>query len=281
MATTTDQLDRTFAALADPTRRAILARLAAGEASVTELAEPFEMSLPAVSKHLKVLERAGLIARGRSGSGGPPGSRPGRSKRSPSGPKGTAASGRRATTDWTSTWTSSRDVERRRAMGGSGSSALTVTTPSDREIVMTRVFDAPRDLVFEAHTSCEHMSNWWGPRKYEVASCEIDFRPGGAWRIVHRGPEGEEHGFRGEFREIVRPERIVWTFEYEGMPGHVSVDTLTLEEHDGKTTLTATSVFDTVEDRDGMLESGMESGAAETMDRLDEYLEVLKGRAAG
>jgi uncharacterized protein YndB with AHSA1/START domain len=167
-------------------------------------------------------------------------------------------------------------------MGGSSSNQLEVTTPSDREIVMTRVFDAPRDLVFEAHTSCEHMSKWWGPRKYEVASCDIDFRQGGAWRVVHRGPDGvEEHGFHGEFREIVRPERIVWTFEYEGMPGHVSVDTLTLEEHDGKTTLTATSVFDNVEDRDGMLQSGMESGAAETWDRLAEYLEVLAGRSAG
>jgi uncharacterized protein YndB with AHSA1/START domain len=165
---------------------------------------------------------------------------------------------------------------------GRSSNQLTVTTPSDREILMTRVFDAPRDLVFEAHTSCEHMSNWWGPWKYEVASCEIDFRPGGKWRIVHRGPEGEEEqGFRGEYREIVRPERIVWTFEWEGMPGHVSVDTLTLEEQGGKTTLTATSLFDSVEDRDGMLQSGMESGAAETMDRLQEYLEVLKGGAAG
>jgi uncharacterized protein YndB with AHSA1/START domain len=162
-------------------------------------------------------------------------------------------------------------------MGGTGSNKLTVTTPSDREIFMTRVFDAPRDLVFEAHSSCEHMSNWWGPRKYEVTSCEMDFRPGGAWRIVHRGPDSEEQGFRGEYREIDRPERIVWTFEWEGLPGHVSVDTLTLEEHDGKTTLTAISAFDSVEDRDGMLQSGMESGAAETYDRLDEYLEVLTG----
>jgi uncharacterized protein YndB with AHSA1/START domain len=161
-------------------------------------------------------------------------------------------------------------------MGGSGSNQLTVTTPSDREIVMTRVFDAPRDLVFEAHSSCEHMSHWWGPRRYEVAKCDLDFRPGGSWRIVHRGSEGEEHGFRGEFREIVPPERIVWTFEWEGLPGHVSVQTAEFEEHDGKTTLTATAVFDTVEDRDGMLKSGMESGAAETYDRLDEYLEVLK-----
>jgi uncharacterized protein YndB with AHSA1/START domain len=162
---------------------------------------------------------------------------------------------------------------------GASASKLIVTTPSDLEIVMSRVIDAPRDLVFEAHSSCEHMSNWWGPRMYEIATCELDFRPGGAWRIVHRGAEGQEHGFRGEFREIVRPERIVWTFEYEGMPGHVSVQTLTLVEHDGKTTLMATSVYDTVQDRDGTLKSGMERGAAETMDRLDEYLEVLKVRA--
>jgi len=164
-------------------------------------------------------------------------------------------------------------------MGASGN-RLTVTTPSEREIVSTRVFDAPRDLVFEAHSSCEHMSHWWGPRRHEIASCEMDFRPGGAWRIVHRGPEGEIPGFRGEFREIVRPERIVWTFEWEGVPGHVSVQTATFEEHDGKTTLTATAVFDTIEDRDGMLQSGMEEGAAETYERLDEYLEVLRARAA-
>ena len=165
-------------------------------------------------------------------------------------------------------------------MGKSGSNELKVTTPSDREIAMTRVFDAPRDLVFEAHSSCEHLSRWWGPRRYEIIECEVDFRPGGAWRIVHRGPEGEEYAFRGEYREIVPPELIVWTFEFEGMPGNISVETMTLEERDGKTTFTATSVYDSVEQRDGMLESGMESGAAESMDRLDEYLEFLKGRTA-
>jgi uncharacterized protein YndB with AHSA1/START domain len=164
---------------------------------------------------------------------------------------------------------------------GARSNELTITTPSEREIVMTREFDAPRDLVFEAHTSCEHMSRWWGPRKYEVVDCNIDFRPGGKWRIVHRGPDGEEYAFHGEYREIVRPERIVWTFEFEGFPGSVSVETLTLEEHDGKTTFTGTSVYDTVEQRDGMLESGMAEGAAETMERLDEYLEILKAGRAG
>jgi uncharacterized protein YndB with AHSA1/START domain len=156
---------------------------------------------------------------------------------------------------------------------------LDMTTPSDREIVITRVFDAPRDLVFETHTSCEHLSNWWGPRKYEVAECDVDFREGGRWRVLHRA-EGEEHEFRGEYREIVRPERITWTFEWMGMPGHIAVDSVEFEEHDGKTTVTTRSVFDTVQDRDGALNSGMEGGLAETWERLDEYLGVLRARAS-
>ena len=154
------------------------------------------------------------------------------------------------------------------------SKSLTITTPSDLEVVMMREFDAPRELVFEAHTKCEHLDKWWGPRKYTLALCEMDFRPGGKYRFLHRGPDGdEEHGFRGEYREIVPPEKIVWTFEYEGMPGHVSVDTLTLEDIGGeKTRLVAHSLFDSVEDRDGMLQSGMEEGAGETWDRLAELL---------
>jgi uncharacterized protein YndB with AHSA1/START domain len=166
-------------------------------------------------------------------------------------------------------------------MGANASNKLTLTTPSDTEIQMTRVFDAPRELVFEAHSSAEHMKNWWGPRKYEVVSAEVDFRPGGKWRIVHRGPEGDEHGFRGEFREIVPPERIVWTFEYEGAPGQIAVETLTLEERDGKTTLIARSDAGSKEARDAVLETGMAEGAEETWDRLAEYLETLKARAAG
>jgi len=154
---------------------------------------------------------------------------------------------------------------------------LTLTTPSEREIVMTRDFDAPRELVFEAHSKCEHMANWWGPRRYTLTLCEMDFRPGGAYRFVQRGDDGAEYGFRGEFREILPPERIVWTFEFEGMPGHTSVDTLTLEDlGGGKTRLTAHSLFETVEDRDGMLNSGMQEGASETWDRLAEYLQTLR-----
>jgi len=156
--------------------------------------------------------------------------------------------------------------------------ALTLSTPSDREIVMTREFNAPRELVFEAHTKCEHMEKWWGPRKYSLEVCEMDFRPGGKYYFLHRGPDGvEEHGFRGEYREIVPPDRIVWTFEWEGMPGHVSVDTMVLEDlGGGRTKLTATSVFDSLEDRDGMLQSGMEEGASETWDRLAELVEMMK-----
>ena len=158
------------------------------------------------------------------------------------------------------------------------SSALTVTLPLDREIQMTRVFDAPRELIFEAYTSCEHLARWWGPRKYELSSCEMDFRPGGKYRFVHTGPDGEKEAFRGEYREIVEPERIVSTFEWEGLPGHISVDTLTLVEENGKTRYTSTSLFDSVEDRDGMLQSGMEGGANESMERLDELLQQLKNR---
>ena len=156
------------------------------------------------------------------------------------------------------------------------SHTLTVTTPSELEIVMTRVFDAPRELVWEALSKPQHMREWWGPRGFTMPVCEMDFRPGGAYRFVQQGPDGAEYGFRGEYREIVPPERIAWTFEFEGMPGSISLDTMTLTEEDGKTTITSTSVFDSVEQRDGMLESGMETGAAETYDRLAELLEKMQ-----
>ena len=156
------------------------------------------------------------------------------------------------------------------------SHTLTVTTPSDREIVMTRTFDAPRGLVWEALSKPEHMREWWGPRGFTMPVCEIDLRVGGAYRFVQKGPDGAEYGFRGEYREIVPPERIGWTFEFEGTPGSISVDTMTLTEEDGKTTITSTSVFDSVEQRDGMLQSGMETGAAETYDRLAELLEKMQ-----
>jgi uncharacterized protein YndB with AHSA1/START domain len=180
-------------------------------------------------------------------------------------------------------------------------SALTVTLPSDREIHLSRVFDAPRHLVFEAFSKPEHMAQWWGPRDMTLPVCEMDFRPGGAWHVVHRDAQGNEFGFRGEFRDIVPPERIARTFEFEGMPGHISLETVSFEEfsqtqtqtetqtqtqtetgsqararaHGLRTRITVTSVFASVEDRDGMLQSGMERGASETFDRLAEYLRTM------
>jgi uncharacterized protein YndB with AHSA1/START domain len=156
---------------------------------------------------------------------------------------------------------------------------MTVTLPSDREIKLTRVFNAPRRFIYEAMTSCEHLRHWWGPSKYKFVKCDMDFRPGGKWRIVQGGQDGEEFAFRGEYREIVPNERIVQTFEFEPMAGHISVETMTLTEKDGKTTLTTVSRFDSKEDRDGMLQSGMEGGAAETYDRLEEYLPELQAAA--
>jgi uncharacterized protein YndB with AHSA1/START domain len=140
---------------------------------------------------------------------------------------------------------------------------------------MVRVFDAPRELVFEAHTKCEHLKQWWGLKTSELVVCDLDFRVGGKYRFVERQTDGSEDAFHGEFREIVRPERIVQTFEYEGMPGHISVDTMVLEERDGKTTLTGTSLFSSKEDRDGMAASGMEVGANESYDSLAEYLKEM------
>jgi len=148
----------------------------------------------------------------------------------------------------------------------------TVTTPSDREIVSERVFDAPRDRVFAAFTDPELIPQWWGPRDQTTIVDQMDVRPGGAWRFVIRDSDGAENGFRGTYREVSPPERIVQTFEWEGMPGHVLVETVTLEDLGGRTKMTNISLFHTTEERDGMLASGMESGMSESHDRLDELL---------
>ena len=156
---------------------------------------------------------------------------------------------------------------------------LTVTLPSDREVVLEREFDAPRNLVFEAFSKPEHVGRWWGQAGSTMSTCEMDFRPGGAWRFVERAADGNEYGFHGEYREIVRPDRIVWTFEWEGLPGHISVDTLVFQEIEQaerrRTRITSTTVFASVEDRDGMVQSGMAQGASESYERLARYLQTL------
>jgi len=160
-----------------------------------------------------------------------------------------------------------------------GSSTLQVTRPSEREIAMTRVFNAPRQLVFDAWTSPDHLPRWFGRGGDEMIVCDIDLRVGGTWRVVWRLREGGEMGMHGEYREIDRPARLVSTETFEGdyteVMGTETINTLVLEEHDGKTTMTSTSLYKSQEDRDRALGTGMEGGAAETFDRLEELLQTL------
>lgn len=148
----------------------------------------------------------------------------------------------------------------------------TITTPSDREIEIVREFDAPRDRVFAVYTDPALIPQWWGPRGTTARVDAMDVRPGGSWRFVISGDDGSETAFRGTYREVSPPERIVQTFEWEGMPGHVSVETATFEDLGDRTRVTTTSIFHTNQERDGMLGSGMERGLNETYARLDELL---------
>ncbi len=145
-------------------------------------------------------------------------------------------------------------------------------TLSDREIRMERVFDAPRERVFQAYTDPKLIPLWWGPRRYATIVDKMDVRPGGAWRYINRAADGTEFAFRGVYREVVRPRRLVSTFEFEGVPGHIVVDTATFEDLGGKTKVTVTSRFETAEDLAQMLQSGMEEGATESWDRLEELV---------
>lgn len=151
---------------------------------------------------------------------------------------------------------------------------ITTTLPSDTEITMSRTFDAPRHLVWAAMTQPQHVKRWWG-RGNEL-DVTLDFRPGGSYRFVEHAEDGNDYAFRGEIREIVPEERVVQTFEFEGMPGHIAVETMTLEEQDGKTVVTSTSSFSNKEDRDGMLNSGMQDGAKQSYDALDALLAELQ-----
>ena len=152
-----------------------------------------------------------------------------------------------------------------------------LSLPSDREIVGSRIMDAPPELVFKAYTDPELIPRWWGPRRYATTVDKMDLRPGGVWRFVHRAADGGEYAFNGVYREIVPPKRLVHTFNYEGAPGHEAIETVTFEEAEGgKTRMTDHMLFESREERDGMLNSGMEEGAAETVDRLAELLRELQ-----
>jgi uncharacterized protein YndB with AHSA1/START domain len=151
----------------------------------------------------------------------------------------------------------------------------TFTTPSDRELVITRVVDAPRRLVWEAWTKPEHVPNWMlGPEGWTMPVCEIDLRPGGAWHFVWHGSDGTEMEMRGEYQEITPPERLVST-ESSGGDWPETINTLTLSEEDGKTTITQTVFYKSKEARDAALETGMREGVSMSFDRLAEYLRTI------
>ncbi|MCW2916716.1 MAG: Activator of Hsp90 ATPase 1 family protein [Actinomycetia bacterium] len=148
--------------------------------------------------------------------------------------------------------------------------------PGVPQIVITREFDAPRDLVFRAYTDPELLVQWLGPRDLTMTIDEYDVRDGGKWRYVHKDAEGNEYGFHGVFHGTPSPEGTVQTFEFEGVPGHVSLDTYTIEERDGRTLVRSVSSFQSVEDRDAMVASGMERGVHDSNERLAELLTTLQ-----
>jgi uncharacterized protein YndB with AHSA1/START domain len=157
------------------------------------------------------------------------------------------------------------------------SDSFLATTPTDREIVLTRLFDAPRRLVFEAMTRPEHVKRWWGclDERYSMPVCEIDLRPGGAWRFVGRGPEGE-YTFYGVYREIVSPERLVFTEIFAPFPDVESLVTSVFAEEGGKTRLTMTALYPSIEVRDTVLKTGMTRGAGISYDRLEDLVHELQ-----
>jgi predicted CoA-binding protein/uncharacterized protein YndB with AHSA1/START domain len=160
------------------------------------------------------------------------------------------------------------------AMSGS---ITTFTMPSDLEIVATRVFDAPRELVFKAYTTPSLLQRWYGSADTNVIVDRMDLKPRGSWRVIDRGAGEADHAFSGVYLDVEPPSRLAYTFNYEPLPGnHEAVATVTFEEVDGQTRLVTSTRYLTVEDRDGMVKSGMEQGTAESMDRLAELLRRLQ-----
>jgi uncharacterized protein YndB with AHSA1/START domain len=160
------------------------------------------------------------------------------------------------------------------------SKELKVTAePGVPQVITERTFDAPRELVFRAFTEPDLLIQWLGPRRLKMVIDRFETGHGGSYRYIHRDDDGNEYAFRGVFHGEPSPDRLVQTFEWEAMPGHVSLDTATFEERDGRTTVRTNSVFQTVEDRDGMVGSGMADGMSEGYEQLDELLERLEADA--
>jgi uncharacterized protein YndB with AHSA1/START domain len=147
-----------------------------------------------------------------------------------------------------------------------------IAEPGKQEITIIREFDAPRDRVFKLFTNPKLLPQWWGPRRLTTVVDKMDVRPGGLWRFVQKDSSGMQYAVHGVYHEVSPPERMVYTFEFEGTPGNVLLETVTFEERDGKTIVTDKSVFQRVEDRDGMVVADMQAGSDESMERFAELL---------
>ncbi len=150
-----------------------------------------------------------------------------------------------------------------------------IAEPGKQEVVMTSTFDAPCEVVFKVYSDPKLIPQWWGPADLTTTVEIMELKPGGRWRFVQRDAAGNAYAFHGVYHAVEPSERLVSTFEYEGTPGHVILETLTFEGHNGLTHLTDQSVYQSVADRDGMLAEGMESGATESMQRLAELLDRI------
>lgn len=246
-----DPLDATFAALADGTRRAILRRLAVGEASVSEIAKPFKLSQPTISKHLKVLERAGLIARGHDAQ-----RRPRRLLLPPL----------EEATNW--------------LRGYRNPGTLQLTTPGEHEIVLKRLFASPRGWVFDAFTKPKLLKGWlFGVPDSALVMCRVASKTGETFRYVWRNPDGTEMGMSGVCLEFKRPDRLVATEKWDSpwYPGE-AVGSIALLEQDGVTELTQTLRYESPQAREIVLSTQIEHAVAMGYDRLAELLESRKTR---
>ena len=161
-------------------------------------------------------------------------------------------------------------------MATTSSGSATVTLPADDQILITREFDAPKDLVFRAYTTPELVRRWWHAKRGEMTVCEIDLRVGGTWRYAMVTPDGFEVAFHGEYREIVPNERLVSTEVFAGMPDAEALDTATFTEVDGRTTLEILVQHSSKEHRDAHIESGMEAGLQDALDLLEQVATSLR-----
>jgi uncharacterized protein YndB with AHSA1/START domain/DNA-binding transcriptional ArsR family regulator len=265
------QLDLVFAALADPTRRAILARLAQGEATVNELVAPFQLRQPTISKHLKVLEGAGLVSRSKSAQ-----FRPVRLNPEP------LAGAARWFGDYQRFWEESltqlgdyaKELQHKETIMNARE------TIAERELIVTRDFDVPARFLFEAYSKPEHISRWFGPKGWPITLCEMDFRVGGRWRFAMTGPGGKQNTpFGGEYLEIVPNKRIVFDNSFDEPNAQKMIMTVTFEEKDGKTRIAMHTLFATKEMRAEYVGHGMEAGINSGFDQLEEVVAELKRKS--